>query len=277
MRIKYSMIDKLSNLTSTEMNFLLFIARLQDLTGSVIGVYQKDVCKHTGMSKQSFYNAMRGLEEKGIVKVERNSKIDYDITILDNDFSYEGAFQEGYINLHRKVFRSKAFHKLKGGEKYLLLCFLKVSYNNHSVYRIGMEKFYEKYTEVLRGSKRVIRSYLHALRSYFQIWIKNGVYQIKNRSSVFEIDGPGEKGVEAWEHEHFVKVWCRRNKIHSVNPKDKSDTAGLIKQYRSIAKERGIHIKGTLANVIRDSVQGIPPKKRKLKPKLIHKMIGQIL
>ncbi len=85
MRIKYSLIDKLKNLTSTEMDLFLYIAKYQRFNGIVVGVHNQDVCRATGMFKQSFYTAMHGLERKGIVKISRTSDIDYDFLILGNE------------------------------------------------------------------------------------------------------------------------------------------------------------------------------------------------
>lgn len=95
MRIKYSLIDKLKNLTSTEMDLFLYVAKYQRLNGFVAGVHNQDVCRATGMCKQSFYTAMRGLERKGIVIISRTSDIDYDFLILGNDFTGADAFKAG--------------------------------------------------------------------------------------------------------------------------------------------------------------------------------------
>lgn len=143
MRIKYSKLPMLRNLTNKEMDFFLYIARYQDLAGNVPGVHNQDVCKHTGMCKQSFYTVLRSLQKKGIIEYRKCSEIDYDIHIVDNDFSYDGAFQEGYINLHRKVFHRERFKKLKANEKYLLFELLKRTHENRSSFRIGTQKFYE--------------------------------------------------------------------------------------------------------------------------------------
>lgn len=163
MRIKYSMLPKLQNLTNREMDFLLYIARYQDLAGNVPGVHNKDVCKHTGMCKQSFYTVMRSLEEKKIIKSVKRSEIDYDILILDNDFSYTGAFQEGYVNLHRQIFHQKQFKTLKSNEKYLLMELLKRTHENSSSFQIRTKKLYEVFTKLLG----VIRTCHKVLPAFF--------------------------------------------------------------------------------------------------------------
>lgn len=232
MRIKYQLLPKLQNLTHKEMDFFLFIARFQDIYGFVPGVHNRNVCKRAGMCKQTFYVAMRSLERKGIISCRKNPQHDYDIWILDNDFSYPGAFREGYINLHRQVFRQKYFLKLKANEKYLLMELLKRTHENSSSYQVGTQKFYKTFCEMLGVTKRVIRAYLHSLRKFFSVGIKNGKYFITYLHSVFNREE--KKGVEEQEFEHYVAVQCRRAKL-AYTAEALAGTARLIKQYRRIA------------------------------------------
>ena len=158
MRIKYSLIDKLKNLTSTEMDLFLYIAKYQRLNGFVAGVHNQNVCKATGMCKQSFYTAMRGLERKEIVKISRTSDIDYDFLILGNDFTGDDAFKagcEGYIDLSRSIFHKKQFKQLKAKEKWLLLYFLHCTHDNSSSYRIGTGNFYKNKEESMLQKRLV--------------------------------------------------------------------------------------------------------------------------
>lgn len=276
MRIKYSLLDRIKNLTSTELDFLLYIARKQDLRGCVVGVHNQDVCRNTGMCKQSFYTAMRGLEKKGVIRTFKASEIDYDITILDNDFSYDGAFNEGYINLQRSVFRQKHFKKLKAKEKWMLMYFLHITHENSSSYRIGTKTFYDKFTKLLRVSGRVIRSYLHNLRRFFSIGIVKGKYFITYRHSVFK--AKDEIGTERCCHENFVAAAARRNRIREVTYQSIRDTAELVKQYRQDAAVRGYDIFEILRICIRESVKDKErPKDRKLQDKYIHKLVRKTL
>ena len=144
MQIKYRILNKLPNLTNTEMDLFLYIAKIQNIYGIAYGVHHKAACDHTGMCKQSFYTALRSLERKGIISISRRSEIDYDVTILDNDFSYDGAFKEGYVNLHMKDFEEEAFKKLKAREKYMLMYFLKITFGE-KVYKIIVTNFYKKF------------------------------------------------------------------------------------------------------------------------------------
>ena len=229
MRIKYSKLKQLQNLTNKEMDLFLYLARYQDLYGFVLGVHNRDVCRRAGMCKQTFYTVMRALAEKGIISYRKTQQHDYDILILDNDFSYPEAFREGYVNLHRQVFRQKRFLKLRSNEKYMLMELLKRTHENSSSYQVGTQKFYQIFCEKLGVTKRVIRAYLHSLRQFFSVGIKDGKYFITYLHSVFQQEE--RKGVEEQEFEHYVEVQCRRTKLSYTEAALKG-TAMLIKQYR---------------------------------------------
>lgn len=280
MRIKYTLLDRMKNLTSTEMDFLLYIARKQDLRGHVVGVHNQDVCRNTGMCKQSFYTAMRGLEKKGVIRAVKASEIDYDVTILDNDCMDKetGKFYcpEGYINLQRSIFRQKRFRQLKAKEKWMLMYFLHITHENSASYRIGTSTFYEKFTKLLGVTGRVIRSYLHQLREFFSIGIIKGIYFITYRHSVFE--PKDEIGTERCCHENFVQAAARRNRIRKVTGQDIRDTAELVKQYRQEADRRGYEIFEVLQLCIQQSVKDqIHPKDRRLQDRYIHKLVRKAL
>lgn len=278
MRIKYSLIDKLKNLTSTEMDLFLYIAKYQRLNGFVAGVHNQNVCKATGMCKQSFYTAMRGLERKEIVKISRTSDIDYDFLILGNDFTGDDAFKagcEGYIDLSRSIFHKKQFQQLKAKEKWLLLYFLHCTHDNSSSYRIGTGNFYKKFCTLLGVTKRMVRSYLHSLRAFFSVGIVKGIYYITYKRSVFN-QKQGEQ--EKQEHEFFASALLRRNKIRKYNQEALAETAKLIKQYRGIAHDSGYNIFDVLEKAVRESIPDeSKPKDRKLSYKYVHKLVRKTL
>ena len=277
MRIKYSKLPMLRNLTNKEMDFFLYIARYQDLAGNVPGVHNQDVCKHTGMCKQSFYTVLRSLQKKGIIEYRKCSEIDYDIHIVDNDFSYDGAFQEGYINLHREVFHLERFKKLKANEKYLLFELLKRTHENRSSFRIGTQKFYENWMAELGVTKRVIRYYLHSLRKFFLIGIKQGKYYITYLHSVF--NQKEEKTIDEQEFDYFVEVQCRREKIKFTS-EALHDTGKLLRQYRpGIVRQGGTlgELKRIMAQCIQTSIQGQDQRTRHLNSKYIHKLMQTAL
>lgn len=269
MQIKYSLLIKMKNISSVEMDFLLYIARFQNLKGCVVGVHHKDVEEGAGICKQSFYSAMRGLSEKNIIRVEKNDRSDWDITILDNDFSYDNAWHEGYVNLHRKVFRSERFAKLKSREKWLLMYFLKITHENSNSYSIKTETFYKKFEDLFGVSKRVVRSYLHSLRHFFSIGIKRGLYQITYKHKIFE--SRQKAGIESVWMEKYVSNCCRRHRMQS-DQHGIRDTAFLLKQYRiKFGPDQGI---GLLGKAIAANA-ALPD--RKLNPKYVHRVLLMLL
>lgn len=278
MRIKYSLINKLNTLKSTEFTLFLYLAKYQQLNGLVQGVHNQMVCQETGMCKQSFYNALRGLEKKNIISVTKASDIDYNVLIIGNDFTAEEAFDkgcEGYINLHRAIFHKKQFKQLGAKEKWLVLYFLHCTHENRGSYRIGTHKFYEKFCAILKVTKRMVREYLHKLRSFFSIGIKNGLYYITYKRSVFE--PMQDEGVEKQEHEHFIRAMIRRCKIKKADERGVRDVAQLIKQYRNIAKDLGYNIFGVLQQCISSSIECARPKDREINARYIHKLVRQKL
>ena len=70
MKIKNKILTKLTNLTECEWKLFEYMIRRQDNSGKVFGVHNKAVCQTTKMSKQSFYNALRGLAEKKVITYE---------------------------------------------------------------------------------------------------------------------------------------------------------------------------------------------------------------
>lgn len=227
--------------------------------------------KATGMCKQSFYNALKGLEEKRIITVTKESDVDYDVCILGNAVPDDETRKQGYVKLNRKAFRSKAFGALKAHEKYLLLEFLKGTHENGHSIRIGVDRFYQKYEGILGVSKRVIRGYLHHLRSFFSIGIKNGMYYITYLHSVFA-EERGGKSEERQYFEHMVRKECRRNHTPEEE-KGIEDTAELVNQYRQYLADGRNGMLKLLMRCIGRSVEGIERKKRKLNAKYVHKLV----
>ncbi|WP_334104160.1 hypothetical protein [Muricomes intestini] len=269
MRIKYSIIGKLANLTNVEWDFLLYIGRYQDRMGCVEGVYYRDVMRNTGMCKQSFYNALEGLETKKIISYCKNSEIDYDIRILDNEFPTQESFKEGYIKLNRKIFRATKFLKLKAKEKFLTIEFLKITHENASSYQKQKDDFFDKYCRMLGVTRRVIRGYLHHLRKLFSIGIKDGKYFITYLHTVFKDDN--RRSQELQHFDHLIKKECQRRYIQ-YDQQTIQDTAKLIQQYRQ-------EVGGTkemllvLGTCIESSVSQLKKQERYLKPDYIHKLV----
>lgn len=266
MKLKYALLPKFIKLTNKEIDFLLYVARFQNDKGEAIGIYYKDIMKNCDMCKQTFYTVLRSLAEKEIINYTRSDN-DYNITILDNDFSYPESYQEGYVNVGRKVFDRKSFRSLRAKEKILLLLLLKITHENASSYQIGTKNFYDNYTELLGVTVRVLRGYLHSLRKFFSIGTKDGKFFITFLSEVFK----DRLGSEVNQYlGHVVKVGCRRNKI-DVDSEAVKDTIQVIKQYRQEAREAGQNILDVLNSCLKNCKDSI------LNSKYIHKLVRQAL
>jgi len=273
MRIKYKLLEKMIGLTNREMDFLLYVARHQDPEGNIIGVYYDDVCKQADMCKQTFYSCLKSLQDKGLITYTKNTDIDYDLKILNNDFSYKESYKEGYINLNRKVFRRGRFKKLKANEKWLLLEFLKITHSAGGSHQIGTKNFYEKYEEILNVSTRVLRYYLHSLKFFFHIGIKDKKYFITYIAQIFnERSDEHEEEQYLWQR---IRVCCRREKVKDVKERDVRDSANLVTQYRNLAQISNQDIISILLQAVKLSVQ--EQANKRLHRKYVHKILRREL
>lgn len=280
MYIKNKLLIKLNNLTSCAMDMFLELVKRQDFKGFVRGVHNQDICKSTGMSKQSFYNALAELADKNIITYEHGydkngNYLDYHVTILDNDFSYKEAMKEGFVSLQRSVFHKDSFKKLKSKEKFLVLWFIHITNENTSPHIHGVKAFYEKYKGILNVTRRVIRMYLHNIKEFFSIWIEDENYHIAYKEAVWR--KRQKIGFNRSYRENLVKSLCRYYKVRNTPDKDIYDTAYLIKQYTPTAEavNRNIEIMLMAAFSIQyvRILKNKRPKDRKLNPKYIHKLM----
>lgn len=270
MKLKETIIDNLNCLLAKEWALFIYLIRRQNQSdGRVEGVYYRDVMKETGMCKQSFYNALRGLESKQVISVTRGSDKDYNVQIRGNAFPTNASYSEGYVKLNRRVFRSRRFKALKAHEKYMLFEFLKCTHEGRGSWRIGVKRLYEKFTKLLGVTERTIREYLHSLRKFFSIGIKDGKYYITYLHSVFQ-DG-GEKAEDTWHYEHLVKKECWRNHV-TYDETSLKETAFLVKQYRQLGGGAKALIRIVML-CIQKSVEGVERRDRTLQYKYIHKLV----
>ena len=79
------MIEK--QLTSKEVDFILYISRFQSESGTVYSVYYKDICSAINISNQKFYDLLSSLEKKALISFRKENQVDYCITLVGNDFS----------------------------------------------------------------------------------------------------------------------------------------------------------------------------------------------
>lgn len=256
MRLPYSVIEKLNNLTNCEMTLYLWLCERQNNRGVVYGVRMADLKNH--MSKQSFYNALNGLQSKQLIyTLYHKSEHDYDIGLFMKH-DYEEC-KQGYINLNNQIFQSDDFKKLNSREKYLMISlYAKTSVNISSsgtkaIHRKNKNEFYKKYTTILNRSKRRIREYLHDLRKFFNINIHKEMYYIGRNRNTYSLDKKEDKNGKLKHRIHNVKAMTKRYGIKGATDKFIEDVVKLYKNYikmfdefkldRAIAKAIEAHSK----------------------------------
>lgn len=279
-KLRYNVIEKLiaNNVTSSEIDFLLYVSRYQNEKGIAKGIYYRDLCKTLGVSFQTFYDLKASLCVKGIIKAEKNSYYDWDITILDNDCTDPASYQEGYINTNHDIFYNPTFFTMKSGAKILAMIFLKISFSGRGSYNIGVSKFYDKYTKLLGVTKRIVQNYMQLLKSFFSIGIKEKQYWITPLAKVYRSNGARTEANNY--RNHLGNVICRRGKIKQYTNAALKDTVDLLKQYTGSVNGQSGLLEELLVNAVRKSVEraneGVKNTTkwiRELKPKLVHKCL----
>lgn len=284
-KLKNSIIDKMiaAQLTSKEIDFLIYVSRFQDDFGCVTGVHYKEVCEAMNISYQGFYDVKKSLEKKGFISSEKSNRIDHDITILNNSFQGQEDIKEGYINTNHNIFYMDNFFDLKAGAKLLAMHMMKVTFSGKGSFNIGVEKFYDEETGFPKRfgvSKRVMRSYLMQIKKFFSVRVKDKKYFIAPQKEVYR--KPGQATEQDNFAKHNVEVICRRNSIKNIGLKELRDVAMLIRQYKKEALAIQTNVVAVLNTAVERSLEVLNENekciiKRILKPKLIHKMMRQEL
>lgn len=267
-----------ADLSSKEFDFLMYLALRQDNKGIVHGVYYKDACEKLYISAPEFYKILRSLKRKGFIEYEKNNRIDWDITLVDNRFDYDGAFREGYVKIS-KFFEQKSFQALKAGAKILALDFLRLSAASGRSVKLKVATLRDKYTKLLGVQARALKIYIKQIRKFFAIYNKEGVIYITPYKKDYDKKSENENC-----HGNFIDVICRRNGIKDDEKKHRKSVRELISQYKMEAIEHGERIERVLEYCVTRSLEYINvniKKKREwqrvLRPKLIHKLLRQYL
>lgn len=280
-KLKLIVLDKMieKKCTNAEVDFILYISRFQNNQGIIKGVYYKEIAKELEISYQKFYDLKESLIAKDIIRVTKESYSDWNIKILDNDFTYPESYKEGYINTNHDIFYKREFFNMKAGEKLLAMQFMKISFSGRGSYNIGVNNFYEKYTKLFDVTKRVIQNYMTALKAFFSIGVKERQYWITPLSKVYRSNGATYNRAEVDTYnKHIGQVICRREKIEYTK-QTLQDTVDLLKQYSKTLLDRAEEV---LCNAVKKSIakanESIRNKykwKRVLQPKLVHKMLQE--
>lgn len=239
-RLSYKVIDKLNNAqaTSAEISLLIYMSRYQDYGGNVKGVYYKEACAAAGITYPTFYEALRGLRDKGLIEYVKDSYTDYDVKIVDNDFSdvIEEDYQSGevrYVSTAHTVFADPRFHAFRSREKLLVLELMKITGAKNGSYIIGTAKFYSKYEKLLGVTARVLRSYLHTLKTFFSIGVKDFKYYFTQLKAARK--NPGGSSERRQLYTHYITALIRREKLTA--DKDKiTDMADTMSQHSTEIK-----------------------------------------
>lgn len=242
MKIPFTFIPKLNNLTNCEMKLILWLLERKNAQGAVFGVRVGSF--NQMMVKQSFYNALKGLTEKGLIRKKHNKDAgDYDVFIIecaDENCKDENG-KSHYINLNRDIFRSSAFQELTSKAKYMMLnLYVKTSVKikpsgekaTHDKY---LNQFYEKYENEMKRTKRRIREYLHDIRQFFNISLKKGlkgwIYIIGRTRLTYSLDKKTSDVATKKRRKHFVQNILKKYKL-KADDKAVDDVAHLFITYK---------------------------------------------
>lgn len=279
-KLKAQIIDNLisKRATSAEIDLMIYLSHRQNDAGKIRGVYYQAVCDALKISYQTFYNAKNGLEEKGIIRVEKNFYADWDIQILGNDFSQQelqpGKPADNYLNTGLDVFYSQEFHDMKANEKLMTMLYIKIAGVGSPNYHIGTKHFFDKYTQLFGVKKRTLQDYLTSIRRFFAIGIKNREYWISPlRKKVKQSGTATDKSERA---KQIAGSICRRFRLQDVH-KAYGAVRELIEQYYyTIKGDIEIYVIDTVKDVLQmlnGSADTSNWKKRDMNRKLLHKVL----
>lgn len=292
-RIKLDVFQTLftKKLTGNEIDFILALSHMQDERGCVCGLHYKEMMEETGMSAQTFYDCKKSLQEKQVIEVHQG-KQDYDIYLIGNDFTQytEQDYAEKkvkYVKTNSKLFADLNWKLLKPAQKLLAMDLYHISRaSNGRTYRIRRQNFLEKYADrrnldgsIRRGklgiNERTLQKYLHMLKLYFYIGIKDGMYYITLRSKFAEEAVSSENNQT---YDRLVKVACRRNRICEYDQVEARKIRDVLLYYRKTLLEKKVYILDIFGRMLETiNVKRIYPSKwkRYLKKSLFHKILRE--
>lgn len=257
---------EINNITSSELDLLLYLSLRQDSWGKVVGVHYKDVMLKLGFrSKQTFYNAIHGLEEKNYIQINYRTLNKYwECTILGNIFQNEEDDKEGYFNTNREFLFTRAFRDLKVNEKKICIK-LSISYQNDHFDKYGLQVYPATIANWI-GLKSVslVYRYMENICDFFPSIRKDGIqgelfYLPKGNLTPFRTTRYSERENHLT---HKLKYFCSTFRI-AYTLKDLRDLIVLMAQY---AKKGIGKVYGTICDVLLS--------KRSIEPKLINSILS---
>lgn len=279
-KLSYAVLDKLieKHVTSAEIDVLLYISRYQNNQGVAEGIYYKTVCEELNIVYQTFYDVKESLVEKGIIAVEKNHYLDYDIKILDNDFSHPEDWKQGYLNTNYEMFASSQFRNLKAGAKLLAMDLMKNNLAGGRSYHCKTDNFFKIFMNKFQICKRTLQEYLKMLRLLFYIGVKEHQYWITIRNFAKEKQLGSENSNY---HKNSIEVAIRRNRITHTRKEDVIKMERILNNYKRQINElfNGFSLSNTVLRSLEKLNPGVKKEKwkRELKPNLIHRVLRQEL
>lgn len=179
-KLKNTVIDRMvdKQLSSKEIDFILYIAQYQDDTGRVISVYYKDVCEKIDISVQKFYDILENLQKKDLISYEKLHKADVAVKIQKKNFS-ENNFEAGYLNVASTDFQNKKFRKMKAGAKLLYLYMQRFIAGKHML----VQKFYDEFCKLFHVTRKTLQAYLHELKKNYYLFVSKK----RNKAANYEM------------------------------------------------------------------------------------------
>lgn len=259
-------INEIPNVNSTEIDLLIYFSLKQDTWGKVEGIYYKEAMLDLGLTcKQSFYNALSGLELKGYIHINYQRKDSFwGCTILNNIFNGADDDKLGYFKTNRQFLHTHKFRSLKANEKKICIR-LALSYQDDNYNKFGLQ-IYPKTVASWIGLKstHLIYGYMENIKEFFPYSRRPGfegdlLYFEKGIFTPFEQTQKSER-----DHylTHKIKHFCSAYKI-AYTLTDLKDLIILMGQYA----HKGIgKLMGTICHVL--------ISKRSIEPKLINSILS---
>lgn len=270
-KMKRELYDKIiqSDLSKREIRFLFFLAARCDVHGQVKGIYYSEVSEEIGCYVATFYELRNHLTKKGFIAWEKNTSADMDVTLIGNSFINAQGQEEytNYMDINISIFHDKSFFRLKAGAIRTAMELTKrvaaqegitatnsLCWNQEDAEK--RRKLFYKHGNVQKNlasrvhvSVRMMKKYLVSLRNWISVYQSTeGSYDIVTilKSTLLHEEYQVKKKkkklyAERLAYVHFIKTVCRRNKIEA-NEQHLSDTADLVRQYLTRAKESGKNI-----------------------------------
>lgn len=283
-KLKNTYIDKmvLSQLSSKEIDFILYIAQYQNEVGLVSSVYYKDVCSAINISIQKFYDILEVLKKKSLIKTEKISRADICVTLLDNSF-YDKDFSSGYLNVASMDFQKEKFMNMKAGSKLLFLYMQRFVQGKHML----VQKFYSDFCKRFGKSQKSLQRYLHELKENKYLWIS------KKRNKAYNYEMTMKNSTILKKKEQFpsktekdgqldnLKAFIKRN-FYNALPEHNAEkvlddianlaTSKRAEKYRNFA----IYIKEAIIESLRQQI-----REKKVRPvlnaALVNKHLSQVI